>query len=122
MSDKIKLGCSYKVRNDARFVGKTIHIFHKIPRGDRPFYGISEGGEIVNFNERGEDQYYECGGYFYRLDLSTEEPSIVRLYDGRYCPCGDIILADSDNWTIPVCPNCYEDIEKYFKKEFKIDV
>lgn len=27
------------------------------------------------------------------------------------CPCGGIILADTENWDVPLCDNCYSDWE-----------
>ncbi len=27
--------------------------------------------------------------------------------DQMYCPCGDIILADTEEWPIPLCYECY---------------
>ena len=26
------------------------------------------------------------------------------------CPCGGVILADTEDWKIPVCCNCWEEI------------
>jgi len=28
----------------------------------------------------------------------------------KWCPCGDVILADTENWPIPMCHGCAEDI------------
>lgn len=28
----------------------------------------------------------------------------------QYCPCGGIILADTEDWDIPLCYECYLEI------------
>lgn len=38
---------------------------------------------------------------------------------GDRCPCGDIILADTENWPVPLCYDCYpkhlvDAIENFF--------
>jgi len=39
-------------------------------------------------------------------------------YDKRHCPCGGIILADTDECKVPVCANCFEEIGKlYYSKD-----
>lgn len=32
------------------------------------------------------------------------------MSNADYCPCGGIILADTEDWKTPLCPNCYEEI------------
>lgn len=36
-----------------------------------------------------------------RGDNMSEENTKLR------CPCGDIILADTEDWPVPLCYNCY---------------
>lgn len=36
-------------------------------------------------------------------------------YDKRYCPCGGIILADTEDCRVPLCYNCVEEIARAMK-------
>lgn len=31
------------------------------------------------------------------------------------CPCGGVIYANTEDWKVPVCYECYEEIREYFK-------
>ena len=59
---------------------KTFDIFHyDKARSDRPFVGISEDGHIEFFDSNGKDEWFECGGHWYALDLTTKQPASVKL-------------------------------------------
>ena len=36
--------------------------------------------------------------------------------DQTQCPCGGVILADTEDWPIPMCHECYEEIYRQYKK------
>ena len=35
----------------------------------------------------------------------------------KFCPCGGIILADTEDWSIPMCYECVGEIKEGIKKE-----
>lgn len=36
--------------------------------------------------------------------------------DEPRCPCGGVIYANTEDWKVPVCYECYEEIREYFKE------
>jgi len=30
----------------------------------------------------------------------------------KWCPCGGVILADTEDWPVPMCNGCYEFVKK----------
>ena len=40
-------------------------------------------------------------------DTCGHGPAPVRPGTPGYCPCGGIILADTEGWDVPVCDDCY---------------
>ena len=36
----------------------------------------------------------------------------------EWCRCGDVILADTEDFPSPMCDNCYSVVEKYFKAKY----
>jgi len=52
-------------------------------------------------------------------ELDLELPSEFhkpkpRLWDKAFCPCGGIILADTEECTVPVCIECAIEISKAY--------
>lgn len=39
---------------------------------------------------------------------------------GERCPCGGIILADTDSWKVPLCYQCYPDEYEELEQKFKL--
>jgi hypothetical protein len=79
---KISVGNKYQCE---RFRDITYHIiFRDINKDKRQFLGIREDGKTCFFDERGRDESFECGGNWYALDLTTGEPTTVRI-EGLSC-------------------------------------
>jgi len=75
------------------------------------------------------EPYAEGGRWFVvcsNLDCPTnqnndeDKEALVKRFNERHeprCPCGGVILADTEGWPVPVCNSCYEEISRYFLKE-----
>lgn len=81
MSEQLKVNHEYKC---ARYPEVSYKIFYKSKNGERPFYGISNDGIITTFDSRGYDEFFMCGGNWWRLDLSSakEIKSIFNWNEG----------------------------------------
>lgn len=72
----------YKYRTIPKLGGPyTVHIIHRSKlSGEKPYTGYcSELDLFIEYDENGDDTWYECGGHWYRLDLSTAEPTEIKL-------------------------------------------
>jgi hypothetical protein len=76
LDQKIEVGFAYRCK---RYPEDRYHIIHKDPNREGtwslPFVGYADSGHIRFFNEKGEDEWVECGGNWFALDLSTKEPA-----------------------------------------------
>lgn len=53
----------------------------------------------------------ECGNPACERQLKMDlEAMGANPVNQRFCPCGGIILADTEDWTIPLCCGCWEDM------------
>lgn len=74
MTPFIKVGFAYKIK---RFGNVLVHIIHNEGSGDLPFIGLTSNGAIIRYDKHGKDEFYECGGHWYQLDLTTAKPTNV---------------------------------------------
>ena len=64
----------------AKRMNNHFTIIHKVSEKDRPFLGISDNGNLVIwFDSDGKDEWMECGGCWYKLDLSDATDPEWRL-------------------------------------------
>ena len=86
ITKEIKVGKRYKtirevaVKN-SKFVPGTFDIFYQY---NETFYGINlEKGYIVEFDIKGEDEWKEFGGHWWKLNLDTETEAQHKLIGGK---------------------------------------
>lgn len=79
-NDLIEVGYSYETYPKCGTTS-VIHIFHKETdeMAKRPYVGLRNDGKIIKFDKFGRDEFFECGGYWNELLLSTKTKSKVKL-------------------------------------------
>lgn len=76
---KISVGVRYECE---RYPGEFFTIIHR--DGDDGFdrlnyVGLSDGGDLVLFDQFGVDKWYECGGSWNRLNVDVEHEPMWEL-------------------------------------------
>lgn len=52
--------------------------------------------------------HFENGRFYFESDRTGKGRKAREAFVQAYCPCGGVILADTEDWAVPICNECYE--------------